>query len=72
MMSDIFVKVVRVPGAVTEVALSQGATVADALSAAGISSTGSESIRVGAADATVDTSVSDGDRVVIAQGAKGN
>jgi len=71
-MSDIFVKVVRVPGAVTEVALSQGATVADALSAAGISSTGSESIRVGAADATVDTSVSDGDRVVIAQGAKGN
>lgn len=72
MMSDIFVKVVRVPGAVTEVALSQGATVADAMSAAGISSTGSESIRVGAADATVDTSVSDGDRVVIAQGAKGN
>ena len=72
MMSDIFVKVVRVPGAVTEVALSQGATVADALSAAGISSSGSESIRVGAADATVDTSVSDGDRVVIAQGAKGN
>jgi putative ubiquitin-RnfH superfamily antitoxin RatB of RatAB toxin-antitoxin module len=72
MMSDIFVKVVRVPGAVTEVALSQGATVADALSAAGISSTGSESIRVGAADATVDTSVGDGDRVVIAQGAKGN
>jgi len=71
-MSDIFVKVVRVPGAVTEVALSQGATVADAMSAAGISSTGSESIRVGAADATVDTSVSDGDRVVIAQGAKGN
>ena len=42
------------------------------MSAAGISSTGSESIRVGAADATVDTSVSDGDRVVIAQGAKGN
>ena len=72
MMSDIFVKVVRVPGAVTEVALSQGATVADAMSAAGISSSGSESIRVGAADATVDTSVSDGDRVVIAQGAKGN
>ena len=72
MMSDIFVKVVRIPGAVTEVALSQGATVADAMSAAGISSTGSESIRVGAADATVDTSVSDGDRVVIAQGAKGN
>lgn len=71
-MSDIFVKVVRVPGAVTEVALSQGATVADAMSAAGISFTGSESIRVGAADATVDTSVSDGDRVVIAQGAKGN
>lgn len=72
MMSDIFVKVVRIPGAVTEVALSQGATVADAMSAAGISSSGSESIRVGAADATVDTSVSDGDRVVIAQGAKGN
>jgi putative ubiquitin-RnfH superfamily antitoxin RatB of RatAB toxin-antitoxin module len=72
MMSDIFVKVVRVPGAVTEVALSQGAIVADALSAAGISPTGSESIRVGAADATVDTSVGDGDRVVIAQGAKGN
>ena len=72
-MSDIYVKVIRVPGRVTEVALeSTNATVGAALSAADISLSGSETIKVGADTATTETVVSDGDRVVVSQGAKGN
>lgn len=71
-MDEIFVKVIRIPGAVTEVALSAGATVADALSAASIEPTGSEAIKVGSETVETSYTVADGDRVVISQGAKGN
>ena len=71
-MDEIFVKVIRIPGAVTEVALGAGATVADALSAAAIEPSGSEAIKVGANTAEMGTPLADGDRVVISQGAKGN
>ena len=68
----ITVKVIRVPGAVTEVALNAGATIADALAAANMSTSATESIKLGAAPADVSTVVSNGDRVVVSQGAKGN
>jgi hypothetical protein len=71
-MDEIFVKVIRIPGAVTEVALSAGASVADALSAASIEPTGSEAIKVGAETVEQGYTLTDGDRVVISQGAKGN
>ena len=71
-MDEILVKVIRIPGAVTEVTLSSGATVADALSAAGVEPSGSETIKVGAETVETSHTLADGDRVVVAQGAKGN
>ncbi len=69
---SISVKVVRVPGAVTEVELNDGATVADALAAAGTSLSSGEAVKVDATPAELTTTLSDGNRVVIAKGAKGN
>lgn len=71
-MSELFVKVIRVPGAVTEVALNEGATVADALAAASIEPNGSEAIAVSGSPQSRDYPLTDGDRVVVSQGAKGN
>lgn len=71
-MSEIFVKIVRVPGAVTEVGLNQGATVGDALDAAGIESNSAESLKVGSANVDRNYTLVDGDRVVHSIGAKGN
>ena len=71
-MSEIFVKVIRVPGAVTEVALNEGATVADALAAASVEPSGSEAIAVSGAPQSREFPLTNGDRVVISQGAKGN
>lgn len=71
-MSEIFVKIVRVPGAVTEVGLNQGATVGDALEAASIEPNSAESLKVGSATVDRDYTLVDGDRVVHAIGAKGN
>jgi sulfur carrier protein ThiS len=72
-MSDfITVKVIRVPGGVNEVAVNEGATVAEVLAAADISPNSNEAIKIGAEAVDLDSTVSDGDRVVIAQGAKGN
>lgn len=67
----IFVKVVRVPGAVTEVALTDGATVGDALAAAGIELGGSDRLTLGAEPTTTDAVLTDGARVVISKDAKG-
>lgn len=72
MSEYITVKVIRVPGGVQEVAIDDGSTVADALSAANITPNSNEAIKIGAESVTLDSPVLDGDRVVIAQGAKGN
>ena len=69
----ITVKVIRVPGGVSEVAVPAGSTVGDALSAANISDiSDSETIKVGSETVSQSSSISDGDRIVISQGAKGN
>lgn len=68
----ITVKVIRIPGGVQEVALAPGSSVGDALSAANIETTSSESIKIGTNTVDESSAVSDGDRVVISQGAKGN
>lgn len=65
-----FVKIVRMPGTVSEVAVEDGATVADALSAADMTQGNSEKLTVNGAPATADTSVDDGDRIVLAKEAK--
>lgn len=65
-------KVIQVPGAVKDVALEDGATVNDALSAAGVTVESGYTIKVDGADASGSTSVSNGSRIIIAKGAKGN
>lgn len=68
----ITVKVIRVPGLAVEVGLEDGATVADALSAANVQIQSGEQLTVNAGAATTSTSLSDSDRIVLARSAKGN
>ena len=64
-------KVVRVPGAVKDVALNEGATVGDALQAAGVEIGPGEVVSMNGTAAGNDQRVSDGDRIIVAKGAKG-
>lgn len=67
------VKIVEVPGAVREVTLENGASVGDALAAAGMTVRDGYKLEVsGKPGATEGTVLSDGDKVVLAKGAKGN
>jgi hypothetical protein len=66
----IMVKCVRMPGAVTEVAVEDGADVAAALDAANIIVGSTESITVNGSTAASDQVLSDGDRIIIAKEAK--
>lgn len=72
MTEVITVKVIRVPGEVKEVGLVAGATVADALTQAGVTGVEGETVMVGGATADLSTTLTDGARVVLARGAKGN
>ena len=67
----IMAKVIRVPGAVTEVGLEDGATVGDALTAAGVTVESGETLKLNGADTTTDATVSEGGRILIAKAAKG-
>ena len=69
----ITVKVIRVPGAVIEVGLEDNASIADALSAANVTPASGEMLNLNG-DNTTDTStqLEDGDRVILAKGAKAN
>jgi hypothetical protein len=69
-MNTILVKVMRVPGAVVEVGLNEGATVTDALDAAGISPNSGEAVKLNGMDTTYESTLSDGARVIVAKGAK--
>lgn len=71
MSNVITVKVIRVPGAVTEVGLEEGATVADALSAASLTMGEGEAVKLNGSDTTMDATVSDGSRLIVAKAAKG-
>jgi putative ubiquitin-RnfH superfamily antitoxin RatB of RatAB toxin-antitoxin module len=66
------VKVTMVPGAIKNVMLNDGATVADALAAADLSATDGYTIQVDGQTATTSTAVQDGSRVILARSAKGN
>lgn len=66
----IFVKVIRVPGAVVEVGLEDGATVADALAAAGITISTNEQVSVNGANVGNDHVLEADARVIIARQAK--
>ncbi len=64
-------KVVRIPGAMTEVMLNDGATVADALAAANTSLASGEGLTVNSLPATLDTPLAQGNVVVVSKSAKG-
>jgi hypothetical protein len=66
------VKVARIPGTVVEVVLDDSATVSEALSAANLTLAEGESPKLNGQTTGLDASVSDGDRIVVAKGAKGN
>jgi putative ubiquitin-RnfH superfamily antitoxin RatB of RatAB toxin-antitoxin module len=70
-MSTIIVKVGQMPGTLSEVALSEGATVRDALSQAGLS-VGSNEIRVNGQTATESTTLSNNAIVLLVAKIKGN
>jgi len=65
------VKVVRVPGAVTSVALNDGSNVGEALQAAGIDLTPGETVSMNGTTVQSGQTVSNGDRIIVAKGAKG-
>lgn len=64
------IKVVRVPGRTEIVELNSGATVADALAAAGTSVSSGESLKINATPADHSDVLSEGDKVIISKGAK--
>lgn len=66
----LFIKVVSVPGPVTEVALEPGSTVTDALSAANVSTGANHTVSVNGDPSDGDRALSDGDRVIVSLAAK--
>jgi len=68
---DIIIKVGRVGAEVKEVSLEDGATVEEALEAAGLSSKTSESVRVNGEDVDLDYELSDGERVMLVKDIRG-
>ena len=67
----ISVKIVRIPGSVSELMLDDGATVNDAMSAAGTSVNSGERLEVDGREASGGTTLYDGARIVISKAAKG-
>ena len=67
----ITVKVAVVPGTVTEVALEEGSTVADAIAAANVDTDG-YSVKLNGVATANDQTLSDGARLFISKEAKGN
>ena len=67
---SIFVKIVQVPGPVTEVALEDGATVTDALAAGDITPDSNQSVQVNGASVDSSATLHDSDRVIISRAAK--
>ncbi len=72
MTNIITVKVIRVPGSVSEVGLEAGATISDALSAANVVVESHESMQLNGNVVDGSTVLSDGDRVIVSKAAKGN
>ena len=71
MPSHIMVKVGKLPGAITEIALNGDRTVNAALQAAGLNPSGFQ-VKVNGADATLETSLVEGSTVFLVKKIKGN
>lgn len=68
----ITVKVMQIPGAIREVALEDGATVADALTAAEMTLHSGYVLKVDGSEANQDDMLSNGQNVTMSASAKGN
>jgi len=66
------IKVIRVPGRTSTVEVPEGAIVADALNQAGTSVESGETCKLNAVTANMDAVLTEGDKIIIAKGAKGN
>lgn len=64
------VKVIQIPGVIRDVALNEGATVSDALRAAGIDLT-TETVTLNGLSTTGSAQLSANDRIIVAKSAKG-
>ena len=71
-METLTIKIGKLPGRITEVVLEQGATVAQAIEVAEISGLEGFETRVNGAPATLETTLSDGDNVLLVKKIKGN
>ncbi len=66
------IKVIRVPGRTSTVEVPDGSSVAEALNAANINLQAGEACKVNGSTADLNASLSEGDKVIVAKGAKGN
>ncbi len=66
------VKVIRVPGRTSTVEVPENCTLAEALNTAGVALESGEACKLNGAAASLDDILSDGDKVIVAKGAKGN
>jgi sulfur carrier protein ThiS len=71
-METLTIKIGKLPGRITEVALEEGATVAQAIEAAEITDIEGFETRVNGAPAANDAELSDGDNVLLVKKIKGN
>jgi hypothetical protein len=70
--SGLLVKVGRMPGRITEVALASGAKVSDALNAADITPAANEEVKIAGETADLTDEVDDGDVILVVAKIKGN
>ena len=68
----ITVKVIQIPGAIRDIALMPGATVADALRAASMSVDAGYELKVNGSVSETNDVLTDGDNITISTSAKGN
>lgn len=66
------VRIGRIPGRISTVALEEGATVSDAVSVAGLEVESGFAPRINGEDVSMDTAVSDGQTVLLCRRVKGN
>jgi hypothetical protein len=66
------IKFCQVPGNAIDQTLLDGATAQDSIDASGVTQRSSDVLKVNGVDASPDTVLSEGSRVMLVQGAKGN
>ena len=66
------IKVIRVPGRTVTIEVPDGECIAEALNIAGVQLSAGEACKLNGATASMDDMLTDGDKIIVAKGAKGN